>query len=489
MKKIWVVMGIFVILSGIPLYPQQEHFRRFPPPPDPLQELKLPPIASALLSNGLGVSVVSRENVPFMSVQLVVFAGEVFSSGKLPGTATFAAGMFGRGTLIHSASDIDEIMESIGGTLSVAVNQDYVLVTFNFLEEHLDQALDLLSQMILQPNFAENEIASIKRRTAYDLIDKERDPQFVGKRTLLRLLFKDHPYAKQAFSSEVVKNWNQADLMDFFDRYYRPNNAHIILTGNISLGAATRKVSHYLSTWRPQDIPPVFPLIPKPPDKDKICLIDVPQAKNCAIYIGAAFPTPTVQERFDLTVLNQILGGTFASRLFMNLRESKQYAKFAFSEINFLKDGGVFFAQALDVNPQTLIPAVQEIQREIKALTGEPISFQEIEQAKSFLMHHFPLEIERFNDMGARAAEIKARDGGDEGWNKYYEQVKLVDAGRVFDAAQKFLLQPFYIVIAGDKNVLFKSFIDFDTYDVYDNKGQFQYSVTKDKKGALNEAR
>jgi len=488
MKKICLSLAFWVLLSEMSVLPQQEKFRRSSPPPEPLQELKLPRIERALLSNQLSVSIVTRENAPFCSLQLIVFAGESLSPDNLAGTAAFVASLLGKGTLVRSVSDVEEFLESIGGTLSVSVNQDYVLLTFHFMEEYLDPALGFLGQVLLQPNFTRTEIDFVKFTTTYDLLAKEKDPDFVARRHLSRMLFQNHPYEKFAFSSDVIKAWNPNSLADFYDRYYRPNNARIIFISSLSLNAATRKISAYLNLWTPGDLPPTALRPFKIPEKERVCLVDVPQSRECMAYVGTVFPTPGNSERFDLAVLNQVLGGTPTSRLFMNLRESKAFANFAYSEVDFYKAGGAFLVRAR-VRPEAIAPALQEIRKEIRTLTREPVSSLEIEQAKSYLIFNFPLQIERYNELSWRIAENQARNDGEEFWSRYYEQVMLVNAERVFATAQRLLGQPLILVIAGDKSVLSERLTDLETFDVFDAKGRFQYTVTKDKKGAAHEAR
>lgn len=488
MKKLCLSWAFWVVLSGTSVLPQQEKFRRSPPPPEPLQELKLPRIERALLSNQLSVSIVTRENEPFCSLQLIVFAGESLSPKNLAGTATFVASLLGRGTLVRSVPDVEEFLESIGGTLSVSVGQDYVLLTFHFMEEFLDPALGFLGQALLQPNFTRTEIDYVKFTTTYDLLAKEKDADFAARRHLGRMLFQNHPYEKFAFSSDVIKAWNEKSLADFFDRYYRPNNARIIFASSLSLNAATRKISTYLNLWQPRDIPPTDMRPLKAPEKERVCLVDVPQSRECMAYVGTVFPTPGNSERFDLEVLNQVLGGTPTSRLFMNLRESKAFANFAYSEADFYRAGGVFLVTA-KVRPEAIALALQEIRKEIRTLAKEPVSLLEIEQAKSYLIFNFPLQIERYDKFSWRMAENQARNDGEEFWSRYYEQVMLVNAERVFATAQRLLGQPLVLVIAGDKSVLSERLADLETFDVFDAKGQFQYTVTKDKKGAAHEAR
>jgi len=484
MTKIRIILSLAAVLWATLLYAQREPFRRNPPSPDPLQELKLPLIDTAVMSNRLSVSVAYRDDVPFIGLELIVFAGESFSPERSPGMAMFAAQMLGRGSLTHSTSEFQEILDSVGGTFSVSVNPDYVLVSFHFLEEYLDQALQLISEMLLQPNFSEREIASARLRVTYDLSEKDKDPEFVGQRHLIRLLFNDHPYAKSSFTREAIRTWNLKDLQDFFGRTYRPNNAHIVLTGSLNLRTAVRKVSTFLNLWQPQEISGSLIPLSLAPEKTRLCLIDVPQSQEAMIFLGTSYPLPSVPEQFDLKVLNQVLGGTLNSRLFMNLRESKAFAKFAFSEADLWTAGGAFIIRA-KVRPDVAAASIKEIKKEIEGMAN--LSSEEIEQAKAYLIGHFPMEIEPFENFSGKIAEIKALGAGDECWSKYYEQVSLVNAERAVAAAKKYLLRPFLIVVAGDKNRLADQLAEIGSFEVFDNKGQFLYTVNG--KGAAHEAR
>lgn len=488
MKRISLGLAVWLAAAGLSAFGQQEKFRRIPPSPEPLQELRLPRIERAVLSNQLSVSVVTRDDAPFCTVQLIVHAGDGLSPDNLPGSATFLAGLLGRGTSTRSVSDVVEFLESIGGTCTVSAGPDYLLMTLRFMEEDLDEAFGFLGQMLLQPNFSRTEIDFAKFTTTYDLLTREKDPDYAARRQLLRTLFQGHPYAKSAFSSDAVRAWNQNGLADFFDRFFRPNNARIVFSGALSLNAATRKISTYLNLWTARDLP-LVPLMPlKIPEKERICLVDIPQSQECQAYIGTVVSPASNLERFDLAVLNQVLGGTPSSRLFMNLRESKAFANYAYSETEFLRAGGIVLVRA-KIRPETVAPALQEIRKELRSLTKEPVSPREIEQAKSYLIFNFPLQIGRPEAFAQKLAEHQARNDGEEFWSRYYEQVMLVTADRVFLTAQRVFSQPFVFVIAGDKAVLSERLTDIETYDVFDAKGQFQYTVTKDKKGTAHEAR
>lgn len=479
LKLTLILFLLTLLLWETPLL-SQEKFRKSPPYPEPLAEFKLPEIKPSFLTNGLGVAVIHRDNLPVISLKVIIFAGESPSLRELPGMATLTANMLSRGVSYLTSSQIEEIIESVGGNFSIYTYPDYSVFSFTFLEEFLDNALDIMSKMMLRPTFLKREIENIKRIMYYDLREKNKDPEFVAERQLSRLLFRNHPYKNNTFNEDVIKNLNQRALVSFYDKYYRPNNALFVLTGNLNLQTAIKKVSRYFSTWRRKELeyPSVPPL--KPYDKKKICLIDLPEAKDSTIYLGNIISHLSGQDVFPFIVLNQVLGGTHTSRLLMNLRESKGYAYYAFSELEFFKNCSVFFVKA-KVRPEVTYLSIKEILQEIDKITKEKIPSSEIEQAKSYLIGNFPLQIQTLDKLTSRVSEIKALDLGEEHWSKYYENIMLVSSERVFETARKYPLLTPVVVIVGDKNIIIDHIQEFEEVFVYDNKGILQYILKKAK--------
>jgi zinc protease len=189
--------------------------------------------------------------------------------------------------------------------------------------------------MVLQPDFSEREVVALKRNLLYDLRQKQRDPEFVGRRQLLRVLFEGHPYRKFCYSEDVFRGIARKDIQGFYDLYYRPNNAVLVLTGNLNLAVAVRKVSHYLNTWPKKEVERLPLPFPEVRDEDKFCFVDLPLAKEATLIVGNVIFPLAAPDYFPFAVLNQVLGGTPFSRLFMNLRETKEYAYNAFSRLCF----------------------------------------------------------------------------------------------------------------------------------------------------------
>lgn len=476
MRKIFLVCGLIFLVSLGSF--SQERFRKSPPFPNPLQPLQLPSVESVRLSNGLTIAVAYQKNLPFISLELVVLVGESSSPESLPGLAAFTAEMLSRGTPLVSASDMEEKIESIGGNFSATTSLDFSRFSFLFLDEHLDQALELLSLMLLQRAFADREIVNLKRTEYYKILQKQRDPEFVGRRQLLRILFKNHPYQKSLYNEDVIKNISQQDIQAFFEKYYRPNNSVLVLAGNLNLTTASRKVSHYLNTWQKKDLERPLPRPPEPNNAEKVCYVELPQAKDATLLVGNVIFPLADPDFFPFSVLNQVLGGTPNSRLFMNLRESREYAYTAFSEMDLFRSCGVYMIRA-KVIPSACFASVQEILKELDRMAKEKVPTFEIEQAKSYLIGNFPMQVNRLDNLTRKISEIVAFSLGEEHWNKFYENIMLVDSGKVFENAERYLLPKPVVIIVGDKNSLFDHLRDFDKLDIYDAKGDYRYTLTK----------
>jgi zinc protease len=478
MRKQLLCLILVAFAAAAPSGFAQERFRKAPPVPERLAELNLPKIDSIRLSNGLTVAVIYLKNLPFICAEMTIQAGERDCPENHAGLAGFTAEMLTRGTTLLSASDIEERVDGIGGALSASATLDYSRLSFLFLDENLDQALETLSQLVLQPDFSDKEIASLKFSRRYDMLRDVRNPENIGRQQLLRLLFKDHPYGRAVFNEDAFKDLSRKDVLGFYQRFYHPNNATVVLAGNLNLTAASRKVSRYFNTWQEKEV--ARPISPPPETNrdERVCLVDLPRSKDATVFVGNLASPVDDPDVFPSLVLNQVLGGTPNSRLFMNLRESKEYANFAFSEVEFFRSAGSYEVRAR-VIPSACFPAVQEILKEIDRLGREKVTTFELEQAKSYLIGNFPLQIGRLETLTQRVSQIMTFSLGDAYWNKFYDSIMLVDAERVLEVGKKFLLPKPIVVIVGDKAALAEYLRDFPRVEVYDTKGELLYTMLK----------
>jgi len=448
----------------------QERFRRDVPDPDPLPLLNLQEITSVTLANGLGLTVIRQDKIPVLHLRLMIASGENSSPPNMPGMATFAANMLIRGAGSLNSVQIEEAIESIGGKLDTAIYPDYTLFSFSFLEENLDEALEVLSKIFMEPTFLKLEIENIKRTMKYDLLQKMTNPEFLAKKILYQILFREHPYRNIAYNDDVIKTYSRESLFTFFDTYYRPNNAHIVLIGNINLNTATRKVSEKFNLWQKKDIVKTNVPVPQPNGYLRICFVDLPRAKDAIIYLGNIISTEIQNKMFPFLVFNQVLGGTTNSRLFMNLRESKGLAYWTFSEVEFFNLFGLVYIRT-KVQPESIYSSVIEIVKEIQMAAQNKIPNSEIEQAKSYLIGNFPLTINTMDQFALRISEKIVFNQGDELWNNYYESLSLVNSDDVFKTVNKTSLLTPVVIIVGDKKKLRDHLNSFEEVEEYDQNG------------------
>ncbi|HVP89944.1 MAG TPA: pitrilysin family protein [Terriglobales bacterium] len=456
----------------------QERLRRTPPLPDPFRELKLPAIESFSLPNGLTIAAARRPGYPIVTVQLVVLAGEADSPADLPFVATLTARMVGRRTREFSADEMAAMLDAVGGGFSVSVSMDYTVLTFHVPAEFMDRALEILRAMVLQPEFSDLEAATAKRILSYELRDLEKNPEFIGRRQLLRLLFRGHPYGSGAVSWDVIRRITAKDIETFYGLFFRPNNAVLVVSGDAVPFASDRRLTLPFAPWTRRDIIRA-PLVPPPANAaEKVCLVDHPAAEDFVIFAGNLAPAPASPDYYPFLVLNQVLGGTMASRLFMNLRESKGYAYEAFSEAEFFKSCGAFWAKAR-VTPQTIGASVQEIEREFRNLAAERIVPDELEVAKSFLIGNLPLKYKSLEGYAERLSQAVAFGLTQTDWARASDSLMLVNADRVLEAARRCLTPVPVIVIVGDRRRALPALGAFEAVDIYDNTGAFLMTLRK----------
>jgi predicted Zn-dependent peptidase len=384
--------------------------------------------------------------------------------------------MIGRGAKEVSPDSLEEMIESMGGDLSATVSIDSTVLTFHVSADVLDKALDLLRLIVLQPEFSEEALAAVRRTYYYELAEKRRNAEFVGHRHLLRVLFENHPYQTATFAEDVLKYVSLRDILAFYARYYRPNNAFFLVSGDVDGPAVARKIGQRFGAWVRRDVDRSLPPSPSPNLKERVCFIDHPTSEGFVVFVGNLAMPPLSPDYYPFLVLNQVLGGTMGSRLFMNLRESKGYAYEAFSEAESFRSCGVYWARAR-VTSETIHAAVLEIVRELRSLSSEKVAPEEIEQAKSFLIGNLPLKFNSLESYSERLSQVVALGLGPAHWGNASDNLMLVNSDRVLEAGQRYLVQTPVVIIVGNREWAAQALRDFSVVEVYDSTGAFKLSL------------
>ncbi len=457
----------------------QERFRRTPPLPDSQRlELRLPPVRLYHLPNGLTVATARRPGSAIVTLQLVLRAGEADSPPERPALAALTARMIGKGTKMLSAEYIENRLESFGADFSAAVFMDYTVLTITTLNEWLDQAIYILRVTALEAAFSERELSALRRTAFWELFERKKDPEFLGWRQLIGSLFGGHPYRIATYNEDVIKYITPRDVAAFYQRFYRPGNAAVLVAGDIDEEAVALRIANHFGAWAGSA--PDRPSPPPPPrnDRRRVCYVEAPGLESATVFAGNVIMGPSDPGFFPFLVLKQVLGGTTRSRLFMNLREAKGYASYAFSEMEVYGSSGVYWARAR-IRPEAIVPAVAEILGEIDALASGPAIPSEIEEAKSYLVGNMPLRFETPGGFADWMARYVALGLGPSQWDKGPEEIKLVDAGRVREAARTYLSAAPVVVIVGRPEWIAPYLGGFDAVEVYDTNGTLKHTISK----------
>jgi zinc protease len=480
MRRVAVWTALALVLAAPAA--AQERFRRTPPLPDPQRlELKLPAVETTVLPNGLTVATARRPGSPIVTLQLVIRAGEADSPPDRPGLAALTARMIGKGTKQLSADYIENMIESLGAEFKAEVFMDYTVLTLDLLRDQagfLDRAIYIFRLITLEAVFSERELATVRRTAYWELFESKKDPEVLGWRLLLGVLFENHPYRLAAQNEDAIKYITPRDVQGFYDRFYRPGNAAVIISGDIDGPALALQVASHFDAWKGAPPARALPAAPPANGRRRICYVEAPDAGAATIFAGNVIMASSSPDFFPFLVLKQVLGGTTGSRLFMALRETRGLASYAFSEMEVFRSCGVYWARA-QVRPDAIVPAVEETERVIAGLASSPPPPYEVEEAKSYLIGSLPRRFETREGFADWLARYVALGLGPAQWDGGTEATKLVNAEIVGEMARHYLSAPPVVVIVGRPEWEDRYLVGLDEVAIYDANGQLKPTAKK----------
>lgn len=347
-----------------------------------------------VLDNGLVLLIVERHNLPVVKVDIGIKAGSLNEPAEKAGLASLTAGLLTEGTKNRTARQISEEIEFVGGSVGAGGGDDYVNASLSVLKKDVDLGFDILSDIILNPVFPEDEFEKKRERVKGSLKAKEEDPGFVASKKFKKAVFGDHPYGRIVIgNAESLDRIKREDLIEFHSSLYAPNNAIMAVVGDITYEEVERLIEKYFSKWRAKEIK--TPALQKPGKAKKRRTItenkDLTQATVILGHIGVSRDHP---DYYALSVMNYILGnGGFTSRLMQNIREEKGLVYSIYSLFAADKYGGSFQV-SLQTKNESANTAIEEVLKEIGRMMNEPVADTELSDAKSFLTGSFPMRIE-----------------------------------------------------------------------------------------------
>jgi zinc protease len=375
-------------------------------PPAP----RFPAVERATLANGLALAVVSRPELPVVRLQLLVDAGYAADAGVAPGTAKFTLDMLEQATTTRDSLRLSRELADLGATLATSSNLDQSLVTMSTLTTTLDSSLALFADVIRNPAFADADMERQRKQQLAAIAQEKADPQEASFRLINPLLYgPGHAYAtpyRGTGDETSVQGITREDLVRFHRIWFRPNNAAIVVVGATTMGEIRPKLEKLFGSWTPGEIPAKNIAAVSPPAKPRVYIVDKPDAAQSMILAGVVAPPTNNPDEPAIETMNTTLGGAFAARLNMNLREDKHWSYGAYSFLLDARGPRPFIAYA-PVQTDKTRESVVEMRNELGGiLEGKPITGEELAVARENLTLSLPGSWETAAGVGGEIAGI-----------------------------------------------------------------------------------
>ena len=451
------VVTISLCLTGVITVSAQKPDRGTPPKPGPPPALKLPPIQKLKLANGLPVWLVEQHEVPMAQVNVIVRAGSGADPAGKFGIANMTANMLDEGAGGKSALELADAIEFLGAALSTSSTFDYSAAGLSTPVARLADALPLLADVVMNPTFPSNELERLRKERLTRLLQARDDPAAIMEMAFPRIVFGEkHRYGTPAGGGTTeVKAMTVDDLRTFHQTYYRPENATLLVVGDVTAASVMPLLERAFGSWKGTGPASAAARIPEAPQltKRQIFIIDKPGAAQSQIRIGWVGVPRSTPDYPTIQVLNTVLGGSFTSRLNMNLRETHGYSYGARSGFEERISPGSFSAGA-GVQTDKTAEALKEFFNELTGIR-KPIPGDELDKAKNYVALGFPAEFESTGDLARKMAEQVVHSLPDEYFPSYIRSVMQVTGPGVEKAAARYI-QPdkFAVVIVGDRKAI-----------------------------------
>jgi predicted Zn-dependent peptidase len=307
-----------------------------------------------------------------------------------------------------------------------------------------------MADVVLNPSFPEKELALAKQNTLQNLQYQRSQPDFLLNEKVAEVIFGQHPYSRVAPTAESIDSMTRDMLAEFHRQTFVPNNAVLIIVGDVDETALIPEIETLFGDWRQGETTiPNYPALPVRETRS-IYVVDRPGSAQSNIALANTGLPRTSPDYFPVALMNQILGGSASSRLFMNLREEKGYTYGAYSSFDMRRTAGAFEATA-EVRAEVTGASLTEFLRELERIRTEEVPAQELQDAKNYLTGVFPIRIETQEGLTGQILATRLYELPADYLATYRDKINAVTAADIRRVAQQYISpDKLAIVIVGD---------------------------------------
>jgi len=427
--------------------------RKTMPPPGAATPARFPKFERATLSNGMKVLLVERRDLPTVEMQLVTETGYGADWAAMrPGVGALAMRLLDEGTTTRDGMVMADELERLGASISAGGGGEVSFVSLSALSPTLRPALSIFADVVQNPAFRDADFQREKARQIAAIQSSKREPAVVASRVLQPLLYgPEHPYGRIQTEASV-QAITRDDLTRFHRDWFRPDAATLIVVGDVSMAQLRPQLEAAFSGWKPGAPRRIEVARPARPQRPAVYLVDQPGALQSVIVAAGVVAPRNSKDEIGIEAFNNVLGGSFVSRLNLNLREDKHWSYGAQSGIMGARGPRIFRAQA-PVQTDKTRESLLEMQRELReVLTDRQITPAEIGAAREDLALRLSGRWETSSAVGASLSDLVLYGLPDDYFATYADKLRAIDQAQATSAGSLLIPdQNLVWVVVGDR--------------------------------------
>lgn len=399
-----------------------------PPPPAAPRSGTFPKPVEETLPNGLRVIVVQRSETPLVSAQLLIKNGGEVDPPELAGLADMTAGLLTKGTQSRDATRIAQEIESLGGSLDSVARWDLSFVNVSVMSSKIAQAMEILADVVRRPTFKSEEVERLRQQYLDAVTLALGEPGSIARFVAARVVFGDSPYGHPlSGTAESLTKITSADITKLHSRYYRPDNAILVIGGDVTSKDGIALATKYFGDWQKPSAP--LPEIGAAKETDasktgRIVVIDKPDAGQAAVYLARTGINRKDPDYFRGIVSNSVLSG-YSGRLNQEIRIKRGLSYGAGSSLDARRDVGPFVASAQTKNESGAVVA-DLLLSEIGRLSSAPPADPELTPRKAVLIGGFSRNLETAGGLVAQVGSLALYGMSLDEINRYINNVQAI---------------------------------------------------------------
>ncbi|MBV8370992.1 MAG: insulinase family protein [Candidatus Eremiobacteraeota bacterium] len=420
------------------------------PAPAPPRDAELPAPVERVLDNGLRVIAFSQRNLPLIAAQLVVGCGGVAEREEEAGLAALVAALLTHGTTRRSATEMSAAVDALGARFDAISGFDASVLSVSATTPAFPQAFALLDEVVRQPAFAPDEVERVRTKSISDLALTYANPSGLARLVAQRVAYGGAPYGHPLAGTAATLGALGRDRVAWFhERFYRPDDAVLVIGGDVSADDAFALAERELRSWRVPGTPiGELPQGPVPPPRERTVVIDKPDAGRTALYAGRVTIPRRSPDYYSALVAMAVLSG-YSGRLNQEIRVKRGLSYGAGASLAARRMEGLFTAATM-VDHARAAETAEVMRATIRSLAGAPASDDDLVSRKATVTGSFYRSIETIDGIAGTLTEHVLYDVPLGEMREYAPRVRAVDANAVREFAARELIPDEFLVLVGD---------------------------------------